>query len=79
MLAWCRDPPVLKDGATDDEAGEAARGRQEEVMDVTDGTGANVSNESGRSTKVTKRGRPKKTPVDMTFSSGKLKIHAANK
>ena len=24
LLGWCRDPPVLKDGATDDEAGEAA-------------------------------------------------------
>ena len=60
---------------SDDEAGEAgARGRQEEVMDVTDGAGANVSNESGRSTKVTRRGRPKKTPVDMTFSSGKVNL-----
>ena len=23
LLAWCRDPPVLKDGATDDEAAPA--------------------------------------------------------
>ena len=55
---------------SDDEAGEETRGRTEEAMDVTDAAGANVSNESARS-KVTKRGRPKKTPVDMTFSSGK--------
>jgi len=55
---------------SDDEAGEEARGRTEEAMDVTDAAGANVSNESARSSKVTKRGRPKKTPVDMTFSSG---------
>ena len=28
LLGWCRDPPVLKDGATDDEAAPAAGGAE---------------------------------------------------
>ena len=54
---------------SDDEAGEGAGGSGA-AMEVTD-NGANVSNESGRSSRGARRGRPKKTPVDMTFSSGK--------